>query len=261
MSNGKTLTYLGILIAINTAFWSFIDSNLWRFIVINILTILICLFLTYIENKIIFSNHKWIDRIVYKFTKNDFNYIVKQKIVEYSIEAKNKAKYKLSADICVSKNPDENFHYEGRYVWDQEEDINVELLNSKDFYYKASENLKWSNIDIYPTGQLPELNKKYSVGFILDNLYMGKLIKHSFLSCKVIEKIEKLKLIAKVDPSLHPSKKAILEIQNHLGTKVAKDEEILYDESTQSYSKMLTFPRKGRKYIIHWKYEKELDNQ
>lgn len=256
MSNGKILTYLGILIAVNTAFWSIIAVNWWVFLIVNFSTLLICVLLSYAENRIVNSNHKWIDKIVYKFIKNEFSYIVKQKIVEYSIESEREAKYKLEANIKLTKAPEENFHYNGRYVWDQEEKIDINLINKNEFSKKVSENLKWTNVDIYPQRQLPRRNMEYSVGFTLDNLKIGRLIKHSYLSCKVIEKIENLKLIAKVNPNLHPSKKAILEIQNHLGIKIADDEVIYYDADTNSYAKTLTCPRKGRKYIIHWEYEK-----
>ena len=256
MSNGKVLTYIGILIAVNTALWSIIQTCWWMFFVINLGTLFLCFLLLYIEKKLACSNHKWIDKIVYKFTKNDQKYVVKQKIVEYSIESEKDAKYKLASDICITQTPEEDFHYNGRYVWNQRDDINVTLINPSDFRYKTSENLKWSNVDIYPTKIIPKAKTNYSLGFVLDNLTIEKLIKHSFLSCKVIEKIENLRLIAKVNPDLHPSPKATLEIQNHLGMKIADDEEILYDESNHSYSKTLTYPRKGRKYIIHWTYEK-----
>ena len=255
MNDGKVLTYLGIIIAINTAFWTTIQTSWLWFFGINITTICACLLLSHIEKKLLYSNHKWIDGIVYRFTKNDFNYVVKQKIVNYIIESEHSAKYSLSAEICV-RHFENDFHYNGRYVWDQEDDINVILHDPSKFQCITSENLKWSNVDIYPKSSIAKPKTNYSVGFDLDNLAIRKLIKHSFLSCKVVEKIEHLQLVAYVEPSLHPAKKATLEIQNHLGMKIADDEEIPYNEATHSYSTTLSYPRKGRKYTIHWKYEK-----
>ena len=253
MYEGKVLTYLGILIALNTAFWNRICNDPWAFVLFNLISIFVCVALSHIEKKLLYSNHKWLDMIAYIFTKNDFNYFVKEKIIEYRIESEHCAKYKLSANICVLRQED-NFHYNGRYVWNQEEPIEVILNDPNQFRYTTSENLKWSNIDIFPTTSIPKAKSEYSIGFVLKNLFIVKLTKQSFLSCKVIEKINHLKLVAYVDPQLHPSSKATLEIQKYLGIKIS-EEEVTYDEALHTYSKTLNYPRKGRKYIIHWKYE------
>ena len=255
MSETKVLTYVGILIAVNTAFWDSVKESLWLVILLNITTVLFCALLTYIEIKITHSNRKWIDKIVYFFTKNDLDYVVEKKTVNYEIISKNNATYSLLADIKVTSEKD-NFHYNGKYVWDQKEEILVSVNDPKEYRYVHSDALKWSNVDIYPTKPIAAKGDKYSVGFSLNNLVIGKLSKHSFLSCKVMEKIKFLHLEAKVDPNLLPSKTATLEIQNHLGIPIAKDESVPYDEATKSYKKTLKYPRKGRKYIIHWNYDK-----
>lgn len=244
MSETKALTYIGIMIAVNTAFWDSVKDCWWLFLLLNIATVLFCTFITYIEIKITHSNHKWIDRIVFFFTKNECDYIVTQKMVTYTVESESKAKYDISAEIEVI-NESEDFHYNGRYVWDQKEEINISVHDPKNFRFVPSETLKWSNVDIYPTRSIARKGVKYLVGFNLDNLLIGKLSKHSFLSCKVIEKIKFLQLEAIVDPGLCPSKTATLEIQNHLGIPIAKNESVIYDESTNSYKKHKNIPEKG----------------
>ncbi len=253
-NNSKVLTYLGILIAVNTAVWERVKDKWWMIIFINILTVVFCIALSFVEKLVTTSNRKWIDRIVYIFSKNDYGYIVNQKNIEYKILSEHEAEYSLLADICVKK-PEDDFHYNGRYVWDQEDAININIHDENNYTYMTSENLKWSNVDIIPN-KIPKRGTKYSLGFTLKNLKISKLSKRSFLSCKVVEKIEHLKMVAYVDPSLNPDKTAILEIQNSLGIKIAKDEQVVYDERTHTYSKTLSYPRKGRKYIIRWKYKK-----
>ena len=180
-------------------------------------------------------------------------YIVVDKIVEYKIKNGKEATYNLNCNLKARKN-ENDFCYKGRYNWDQEDDIDVSVSGDGEFNYACSEELKWSNVDIIPVDRIVHSNENVNVKLCLSNLYISKLSKHSYLSCKMTEKVKHLVLSAVVDSNLKPSEKAVFIVQNPLGEEVSR-ETVKYDERTNSYKKNISYPRRGRKYIIKWDYK------
>lgn len=210
-----------------------------------------CALFSYFWGKISASHNKWIDYLYYVFSKNKLDYTVLCKSVEYEIDTRSTAKYKVECDL-KSKVKSADFCYKGRYNWEQDEDIDVAV--TKGFVYRCNEDLKWSEVSISPVKKFVHRKERLEVGFYLNNLRIRKLSKHSFLSCKVIEKIEFLQLKAIVHKSLSPEDKAVFIVQDNFGEEVSR-EEVAYDIQTSSFKKTVKYPRRGRKYIIKWDYK------
>lgn len=252
MFENKFWSFSGIALAVMAFFYKKIEVS--DLILLGVLTVLGCFLISYIWNKIINSNHVWIDAICFFFSKTSLPYVVTDKLVNYSINDSQSAEYRLKCILKIRKAP-HDFCYKGRYHWDQEDDINVNVLDSKNFRMETNEDLKWSNVDIFPVEKIVHRNETIECGFSLTNLHITRLNKHSYLSCKMIEKVRALRLNAKVNPTLKPSSTAHFIIQNKLGDEISR-EEIKYNETSSSYEKTIRYPRKGRKYIIKWGYEK-----
>lgn len=248
----KFWSFAGIALAVMAFFYK--DVSTFHLILLGIATVAICYFLSYIWNKFLNSHHKWVDCIFYFFTKTRQPYIVTDKIAKYTIKNACEAEYDVKCNLIVKK-PLQNFCYKGRYHWDQDEDIDVSVNCSCSHRFETSEDLKWSNVDIFPTEEILHRNQPLNCGFSLKKLHITHLNKHSYLSCKMIEKVKHLKLIATVDPALKPTNNAIFIVQDSLGEEISR-EEVHYHTSTNSYEKTIAYPRRGRKYVIKWDYSK-----
>lgn len=252
MTESKFWSFFGIALAVMAFFYKKISTL--ELLLLGVLVVIICFIISYFWNKILNSNHKWIDAICYFFSKNLLPYIVVDKIVRYNITNEKEATYDLTCDLKVKK-AISDFCYKGRYHWDQEEDISVSVLSEGKYRCETTEDLKWSNVDIFPVDKIIHRNDIMSCGFSLKNLHISRLNKHSYLSCKMIEKTKNLKLIATVDSTLKPLKEAVFITQNSLGEEIDR-EPIFYNDSSNSYEKTIVYPRRGRKYIIKWEYTK-----
>lgn len=249
MAENKFWAFVAIGLAFVFAFYK--DVGTVFVILLGISIVIFCYIISYIWNKFIDSNHKWVDAIFFLFSKNKLSYIVDDKIINYNIIDEKNATYDLKCNI-VNKSSDSNFCYKGRYYWNQNEDISVSVSNG--FTYKCSEDFKWSNIDIIPKDRIIHKGDRVTCGFCLNNLYISKLIKQSYLSCKMIEKVKHLKMIATVPNTLKPTANAIFIVQNSLGDEISR-EDIPYNKHTATYEKTVVYPRRGRKYIIKWDYD------
>lgn len=250
MSENKFWAFLGVALGVGAFFYE--KVTVLQLCLILVFTIILCFWISYIWNKIIDSNHKWIDAVFFFFSKNNLPYVINDKIIDYSILNGNEATYKLKCEL-TNKSNDSNFCYKGRYHWEQEEDIVVSVNNN--FTYKCSEDFKWSNVDVIPAKDIIiHKGELVTCGFSLTNLKIRRLSKHSYLSCKMIEKVKHLKLIATVPMSLNPDKHAVFVVQNSFGDEISR-ETILYDDDSNTYEKTICYPRRGRKYIIKWEYD------
>lgn len=248
----KFWSFLGVALAIAAFFYGKISTL--KLMGLIILMVVICFVMSYVWNRIINSNHKWIDAVYYFFSKNKLPYIVVDKIVHYSILNEKEATYEMVCDLKAKKaTPD--FCYKGRYHWDQEDDIKVSVFGQGNYRYETAEDLKWSNVDIFPVNKIVHRNDKINCGLNLTNLHISKLNKHSYLSCKMIEKTKHLKLVATIDSQLKPLEEAIFIIQDSLGREIDR-EMVMFNKTNNSYEKTIVYPRKGRKYILKWDYEK-----
>ena len=253
MIESKFWTFLAVGLAVMAFFYK--DVSLAALLLIGLLTVILCFIISYIWSKVVDSNHKWIDAVFFLFSKNKQPYMVVDKIINYSLLNDKEATYNLTCDL-ISKSKNLDFCYKGRYHWEQDDDIKVSV--SPGFTYKCSEDFKWSNVDVTP-GKNRIIHKGDSVkcGFSLENLKITKLSKHSYLSCKMIEKVRHLKLVATVPASLKPTKKAIFVVQNSFGDEISSEEITCnYNKETheKTYEKTIDYPRRGRKYIIKWDY-------
>lgn len=250
MTEAKFWSFLGIALAV-VAFCPESYSG-EALVIIGMVALLICYVISYIWNKITTSHHKWVDGLFYFFSKTELPYIVIDKIVKYHVISEKNAKYSLNCKLKCKKES-ESFCYKGRYHRDQDEDIHVSVTNKKECSYNYSEDLKWSNVDIFPNDRIVHKNDLWNCGFSLENLHISRLSKHSYISCKVTEKVKHLKLIAKVSASLNPAEKATFIVQDIFGREISQ-EPILLNAKGSVYEKTVFCPRKGRKYIIKWGY-------
>ena len=178
--------------------------------------------------------------------------MITDKIIDYSLLNDKEAEYSLKCQL-INKSKDSKFCYKGRYHWDQDEDIVVSA--SDGFTYKCSEDFKWSNVDVIPVKDtIIHKGDSVTCGFSLKNLKISKLSKHSYLSCKMIEKVKHLKLVATVPQSLNPVENAIFVVQNSFGDEISR-EKIIYNSNEKTYEKTIDYPRRGRKYIIKCEYD------
>lgn len=248
----KFWSFAGIALAVMAFFYRQVDTHI--LLLIGAVTIIICFVLSYLWNKILNSHHKLVDWACFLFSKNKHSYTVVDKIVRYKIKNSTEAEYNLQCKLKIKKIHQE-FCYKGRYHWDQDGDIDVSVSCDGEYRFETSEDLKWSNVNIFPVNRIMHKNDPLNCGFTLRNLHINRLNKHSYLSCKMIEKVKHLNLIAEVDSSLKPMDKAMFVVQDNLGEEISR-EEISYNPATSSYAKMVSYPRKGRKYVIKWEYRK-----
>lgn len=246
----KFWTFLGIALACMAFFGN--KVSLLPLLLIGAGVVLLCSLISYLWGEISASHNKWIDCFYYIFSKNKLDYIVLNKAVEYEIDTRSTAKYRVECEV-QSKVNSADFCYKGRYNWEQDEDIDVAV--KKGFDYRCNEDLKWSEVSLSPSKKFVHRGDKFELGFYLNNLRIRKLSKHSFLSCKVIEKIKFLQLKAIVHKSLTPEDKAVFIVQDNFGEELSR-EDIPYDAQTSSFKKTVKYPRRGRKYIIKWDYKK-----
>ena len=250
MNENKFWSFIAIALAVMAFFYE--KQSIGCLLLIGLGTVIFCYLFSYIWNKVVNSNHKWIDALCFAFSKNKLPYTIIDKIINYTICSEKEAKYDLKCKL-INNSKDSQFCYKGRYHWDQEEEISVSVEGN--FEYKCSEDFKWSTIEITPkSNTIIHNGEKVDCGFSLTNLYMTKLSKHSYLSCKMIEKVKHLKMIATVPSRLKPMEQAVFIIQNPLGDEISR-EKINYNKSNGTYEKVIDYPRKGRKYIIKWDYD------
>lgn len=252
MTENKFWSFFGIALAVMAFFHKNMSTQ--ELLLLGALVVIVCFVISYIWNKLLNSNHKWIDAVCYFFSKSKSPYIIVDKIVRYNITTPKEAIYDLSCKLKVKKDTP-RFCYKGRYHWDQEEDIAVSVTGDGKFKYETSEDLKWSNVDIFPEDRIIHRNDVIKCGFSLNNLHISRLNKHSYLSCKMIEKTKNLKMIALVNSGLKPLKEAVFITQNSFGDEIDR-EKLLYNDISNCYEKTIVYPRRGRKYIIKWEYEK-----
>lgn len=246
-----SLTYLGILIALNTIVWDSIHDSPFKFVLFNIVTILICAFINWVETKLRNIQSTILDFLIYVITplyKKDYK--INSRIETYSINSKNNATFESIANIKVIKTPDD-FGYIDRFQWEQDEKFDIQV--DEEYRYLLEEDLNWIKITIIPKSFLVIKNMERELKYYIKNLYFTNLKKHSFFSCNPKEKMKVLKMIAYVDNSLCPNTYAKYIIQNKNGD-IIHSEELQYDLHTQSYEKTIKYPRKSRKYIIKWDY-------
>lgn len=245
-----SLTYLGILIALNTVVWDSIHDSPIKIVLFNIFAVLICAFINWCETKLRNLQSIILDFLIYVITPNKKDYKISSRIETYSINSKNSATFESIADIKVIKTPDD-FGYVDRFQWEQDEKFDIEV--DQEYRYLLEEDLNWIKITILPKSFVVIKNMKKQLRYNIKNLYFTNLKKHSFFSCNPKDKIEILKMIAYVDNSLCPNAHAKYIIQNKNGD-IIHSEDLQYNVQTQSYERTIKYPRKSRKYIIKWDY-------
>lgn len=246
-----SLTYLGILVALNTALWKFIHDSPAKIILFNMLVIILCVCINWCETQIRNSQSKILDFLIFTMTKNKRDYKIRSRIETYSINSKSAATFKSIADIEVTNNPTD-FYYTDRFQWEQEEKFNIEVdLNN----YRCSfeDDLNWTVINISPASFVAQKHLQKEIRYDITNLHITNLKKHSFFSYNPKDKIKVLRMVAHVDKSLNPNGHAKYVIQNNNGTEIYSGE-IPYNPETESYEKTISYPRQTRKYIIQWDY-------
>ncbi len=252
MTENKFWSFVGIALAVTAFFYE--KVSILKLLLIGIIIVIICFVVSYVWNKLLNSNYKRIDKVFYLFNKAKLPYVVVDKMVHYNVKSKKEATYELKCKLKIKKVINE-FCYKGRYHWDQEDEIIVSVMDKDNYQCTTTEDLKWSNVDIVPVGKIIHRNELIDCGFTLENLHISRINKHSYLSCKVIEKVKHLRLTAEVNPNLKPLKEAAFITQNALGEELSR-ETVKYNETSHSYVKNVEYPRRGRKYIIKWDYEK-----
>lgn len=257
MKDSKLLNYAGILIAIDIPLWG--KVSLGSFIIINIAIFFACVLLSRFESFLDNFPIRWINAVFYFFSRTKKNYIIEHRGVTYHIKDTKNATYKEEVALKVLK--ERNFKYEGRYCWDQD-DIDVSIIqNDVPLEKEESQDYKWSKVTIKPQGYLKD--KNLHTGFCLNNLKINSLKQHTFISCKVSEKIKNLKFKAIVDKSLNPPKTASYVIENAIGEEIeVKDDIKLVENGDQMFYELeIPFPRKGRKYILKWDLVNKKDEE
>lgn len=247
----NALTYIGILIAINTATWKFISDSPLKIVGINLVTLIICILINHCETKIRNSQLKLLDFIIYSMTRDRSYYQIKCRTDIYTISSETEASLSSTAHIKPKKVPDK-FCYTDRFQWEQEEEFKIDI-DSK-YRYIIDEELNWFRLIIEPKNFILKKRQMELIEYKISNLHISNLKKHSFLSCRPIDKIKVLKIAACVNKNLKPGNYAKYMIQNKNGD-VIYSEKLPYNEDTQSYEKTVKYPRKSRKYIIKWDYK------
>ena len=255
MKEKKVISYLGIIISANAIYLSMASKiEFFWIILITFVTIIVCFILSFVEEKIRLSNYSFFDRIHYCFSRNKHKYVIEDKIIEYRIKDEKNATYSVQAKAKIVD--EKNFVFNGRYHWEQDENINIELNDAEKYKFEVLEDMNYTNVPIRFTS-IPHKKEKFDVKFTLTNLRITHLKNHSHLSCRVFEKIKKLKLVAYVDKSLNPSKTATLIIFDSCEQEIEipeKEKYITLNTKDYTYEKIINFPRAGRKYCIKWQY-------
>lgn len=191
-----------------------------------------------------------LDYLIYIMTRNTKNYKINSRIDTYAIESKELATLKTIADIRVLKNPDD-FCYIDSFQWEQDEKFQIET--EPDYQWSLEEDLNWTKVTIKPKSFILQKREEKKIPYKVKNLNITSLKRHSFLSCNPKDKIKTLMIVARVNKDLKPNAHAKYIIQNKDGD-VIHTEELPYDFHSQSYEKIIKYPRKSRKYIIKWDY-------
>ncbi len=246
----KFITYIGIALAV-AAFFHEKVSTFYLFVII-FLSLLACIILEKVFKIISNCNYKWIDSIFFLFEKNQNDFRIKDKIVSFTIKSDKEAKYTVKADVIQTKKNKDNVIYDGRYHWPQEKDIihEVKINNKKvtEDQFIVGQDIKWSTIKIF-ANDIVHKNDSNIIEYTLDDLYINNLKYHKFLSCKIIEKIDNLQLNFTIPENIAKDATAEYIIQNSRGD-VIFSESLKPTNNKNKYSKTVTKPRIGRKYII-----------
>lgn len=250
MNERKALTYLSIILAVDIALWSVIVPRSWL-ILIDIGVLLVCILISKIEYWFNNSHHKWIDWVYYFFSKNEKSYKVFNKKIYYNIKSKTDAEYETESSLLVTKA--DNFEYIGKYQWEQDADIDFRLKYADKYSYSLHEECNWTRVKIKPKNPVSR-KKDLNIGFELKNLQINNLIRHSFLSYHVIDKLKYLELRAGVEKDLNPTSTAEFVVQNIYGCVISR-EEVPYNTEEKAFIKPVYCPRKGRTYFLRWSYE------
>ncbi|MCH5143054.1 MAG: hypothetical protein J1G07_05060 [Clostridiales bacterium] len=249
MGKGWILASIGIIIAIDVAVWQYINME-WAIVLIDIGILLLCALITYLENKIPNLNTNFVNMLAYLFSKRQYDYIIKEKNINYTLLDKVNAKYTENVVLSVKKAG--RLRYYGRFCWIQQDPITITSINPTDKIV-TREDTKWTKTEVEFPNYLNK-NDTYETGFELSNLQMNDYKKRSYLSCKVTEKIEKLVLSTGVSSKLLPiNNEAIYRIEDALG-RTLKEEKIRFDPVRGEFIKEIKYPRQGRKYILLWEY-------
>lgn len=249
----NALTYFSILIAVNTATWKFISDSPLKFIGVNLATIIVCVIINQCETKIKNSQLKLLDFIIYLLTRDRSYYQILSRTDIYTISSETEATLSSTAHVKAKRVP-EKFCYTDHFQWEQDEAFKVDLDSKYKYYFE--EDLNWFRLIIEPKNFIMKNRQEESIGYKISNLHISNLKKHSFLSCRPIDKIKVLEIAACVNDSLKPAAYAKYMIQNKNG-EVIHMEKLLYNAGNQSYEKTIKYPRKSRKYIIKWDYQSE----
>lgn len=252
MTSGKFWAYIGIVLAVEAFFYTLLP--IWALVLIGIGIFGLCIIITLIVNAISNTHHKWVDKIYYLFTRRKSDYIILDETSKYCITSSTTANYERDVNVINKKNGSTKI-YEGRIVWDQDDDLNVIDSCNRQYKFELLEDLKWTNA-IFTSKEILHKNDKSKVSFKIDNLHISHLKKKSFLYCRVRDKINFLRLIVEVDPSLKPCKRAFFKVLNANGEEIPNtQEEIELSSDGKTFEKTVTCPRIGRRYAIQWDYE------
>ncbi|MCH5315505.1 MAG: hypothetical protein J1E81_06295 [Eubacterium sp.] len=252
MTSGKFWAYTGIVLAVEAFIYTILPG--WALFLIGIGIFGFCIVLTLIINAISNTHHKWVDKIYYFFTRRKEDYIILDETSKYCITSQTAAEYDRTINV-INKKDGSTKIYEGRIVWDQDNDLNVIGKCDREYKFEISQDLKWTNT-IFTSKNILHTNDKSQINFKIDNLHISQLKKKSFLYCKVRDKIKFLRLVVEVEPSLKPAPKALFKVLNANGEEIPNTrEEIELAPDGKTFEKTITCPRIGRRYAIQWDYE------
>lgn len=246
----RFLTYFGIALAVAAFFNGTASSPILIGIIIG--SIVVCVILEQIFNKISNLDQDWSNFLFFLLDKNPNEFRLKDKVVTFNIKSDSEAEYNVLANVIQSKKSSDNVIYHGRYNWPQENDIthvvkvNDEQINQDQ--YCIGQDIKWSTITISARGVIHK-KQESKVEYTLENLYINNLKYHKFLSCKIIEKIDTLQLNIKIPQNLCSENVASFIVQNSNGEVIHK-EELQPANGSNKYTKTVHKPKIGRKYII-----------
>lgn len=248
MKQKNLIAYISIILAVDFGCWSLI--NPYWFILIDFAVLVLCVLINKFENWFSESNHKWIDKIYYAFTKNSYPYIVENRTIEYKILSASEAELCNTSEIIVKKAKDD-FAVEGHYQWEQDKEIDFQFVGDAGFTCSRTESFNWVELKMTP-GELVTKNQHYKVGFQLKGLQIKNLVRHSFLRVHITSKIKKIKLVAKVNKNLNPVNGQLVVFDSNLHK--IKSEDIRYFDDIEKFVHNLHHPRLGRYYAIQWEY-------
>lgn len=252
MMVGMFWAYVSIVLAVEAFIYKLLP--IWALFLIGTGIFVVCVLVTLIIKAISNTHHKWVDRIYYWFTRRKGDYIILDETSKYSITSSNTAEYERTVNVVNKKNGSINI-YEGRIVWDQDNDLNIIENCNKQHNFELFEDLKWTNA-VFTSEHILHKKDKSEVSFKIDNLHISHLKKRSFLYCRVRDKINFLRLVVEVDPSLKPCKKAFFKVLNANGEEIKNTrEELDLKPDGKTYTTTVTCPRIGRRYAIQWDYE------